>query len=1052
VLHPDIDSQAETSGAGSADQAGRLWSVDAADTSVAPVFLNAPGLNNQNAIKTHVAAAAFGPDGRTVALACPDGTIKLWDAARLGPTTTLLLGRPGPAVHALVFSPTTPGGHRWLASGDQKGTVRLWNLDDRQATDSSVEHNGSQGDILSIAFSPDGRWLVVGSTSAAWFWDLKDNPPAKPITLPGKRGVSTNALAFHPKDPRWVASGGGDGEILLWNLSEIQAKDNPKRLSGHKAPITRLQFTPDGAKVISASEDRTAQLWSFDGGNPVNRPIELARHIGGITCLAVSPHAGARWLATGGSDGQVQLCRLDVEPFEAHRIPLEGSPGTVLDLAFSDDSRWLAIASENKHVEVMSVDGAGRAPKASILLGDQDQVCTSVVMAPDGRLVIGSGPDGTVRVWPLRWLPGLDTLARRLAVRNLSAEELDQHFPEQKYHRTFEHLPVHYSVIEHARRLAKKGQTVEAMDRLTQLKQVDSGLDCDFQALIDLSKAEGLLRNARTFALRGGKERTKAIELFRTAKLLVPGSRVDAQLEADRYEALGLIAEIDWLIDEEVEKIRNTSAASSGSRLADAKKRFESVKDLNKRSPLSLFVEITRVGERLKALELDEEARHLASEVDGLNGAVEKFAKALKMDFHLGYQPDDEARKVRLAVAQLADTEGTRLVQQGYIDDAIKEFEKARSLAPDHFREPPRDRALNVVRLLAFNADKEGRRLAAQAKTQETLDAFRKAHNLDPKAYSYNPEEEVSRAVADTTLWQADGWLGQLQSQVQNNTPDLAEKTFEQAKLKDPSLAFVPKDYVNRVRARLLVLQGRTAARALKLDEAIEKFRQAQRLNWELEFDPEQLARRHVGKAYIGRARYLASTTGHDEDAKAALKKGLDLLTNLKPQEPNRSLDLDAEKQVRLLPALSSVHINLDTRTNPALLSLCRQGFIDEAYSIYERACNVDPLVEVPAEFWNSLCWFAATRDVEGAKRFGFAIDLALALEPENDGFRDTRGLVRALLGDRKGAIRDFEAYISYAQNFKNRKVRRELIRLLRSDTPIARIFTPEVLKQLKTE
>ena len=66
--------------------------------------------------------------------------------------------------------------------------------------------------------------------------------------------------------------------------------------------------------------------------------------------------------------------------------------------------------------------------------------------------------------------------------------------------------------------------------------------------------------------------------------------------------------------------------------------------------------------------------------------------------------------------------------------------------------------------------------------------------------------------------------------------------------------------------------------------------------------------------------------------------------------------------------------------------------------------------------------------------------------------FRDTRGLVRTLLGDREGAIRDFEAYISFAQNFKRRKVRRELIRLLRSDTPIARIFTPEVLKQLKTE
>ena len=392
-------------------------------------------------------------------------------------------------------------------------------------------------------------------------------------------------------------------------------------------------------------------------------------------------------------------------------------------------------------------------------------------------------------------------------------------------------------------------------------------------------------------------------------------------------------------------------------------------------------------------MELDKEARQLASDVDGLNGAVEKFAKALEADWHLGYQPDAEARKVRLALAQLADSEGMRLVRQGNIENAVKEFEKARKLAPEKYTELARDRALNVVPRLASDADKEGRRLAAQPKTQEeALDAFREAHTLAPTTYSYDPEEEVSRVIAEARLVQADGWLGQLQNQVRINRPDLAEKTFEQAKLKDPSLAFAPKDYVNRVRARQLMFQGRTAARALQLDQAIETFRQAQRLNSELEFDPEQLARRHVGKGYIARARYLAATAGH-QDAKGRLKKGLELLANQKPQEPNRSLDIDAEKQVRLFPVLWSVPINLDTRTNPALLNLCKQGFIDEAYSMYERASQVDPLSEVPEQFWNSLAWFAAIRDVEGAKRYGFAIDLALALEPENDNFRDTRGL-----------------------------------------------------------
>ena len=179
----------------------------------------------------------------------------------------------------------------------------------------------------------------------------------------------------------------------------------------------------------------------------------------------------------------------------------------------------------------------------------------------------------------------------------------------------FDQLPVNCTVIEHARKVAKLGRTVEAMDRLTELKQADPGLDCDFQALIDLSKAEGLLLTARTSAQREGKERTRAIELFRAAKLLIPGSSLEAELEADRYEALDMIAKLDELINEEVEKIRNTpnpqsysrlplgdpAAASSGIRFADAKKRFDRLKDLNKRNPPRLFVEIVRVGGRLKA-------------------------------------------------------------------------------------------------------------------------------------------------------------------------------------------------------------------------------------------------------------------------------------------------------------------------------------------------------------------------------------------------------------------------------------------------------------------
>ena len=66
--------------------------------------------------------------------------------------------------------------------------------------------------------------------------------------------------------------------------------------------------------------------------------------------------------------------------------------------------------------------------------------------------------------------------------------------------------------------------------------------------------------------------------------------------------------------------------------------------------------------------------------------------------------------------------------------------------------------------------------------------------------------------------------------------------------------------------------------------------------------------------------------------------------------------------------------------------------------------------MEVPASFWNGLSWHAAVRGVEGAKQFAFATDLSLGDRSSQHGLPDMRGLVRAHLGDRDGAIKDFEA------------------------------------------
>jgi tetratricopeptide (TPR) repeat protein len=182
------------------------------------------------------------------------------------------------------------------------------------------------------------------------------------------------------------------------------------------------------------------------------------------------------------------------------------------------------------------------------------------------------------------------------------------------------------------------------------------------------------------------------------------------------------------------------------------------------------------------------------------------------------------------------------------------------------------------------------------------------------------------------------------------------------------------------------------------------------------------------------------------------LERARELLADAQPREPRRSFEIDLERQVRLYATMSATFRGLGTTVNSAGRALCLQGKVEDAYALYEKACDLDPLLNVSAAFWNNLGWFAALQDPETSRKFDFAADLALALEPANMDYRETRGLARALRGDREGAIKDFEAYHRSSPSYKRRRDRRSWIDQLRQGRPVEEIFTPAVLQRLRKE
>ena len=85
-----------------------------------------------------------------------------------------------------------------------------------------------------MAISPDNRWVVTGSEDkTARLWDLSaKDPAANPVVLRGHEGA-VYAVAISP-DNRWVVTGSEDNTARLWDLSAKDPAANPVVLRGHE--------------------------------------------------------------------------------------------------------------------------------------------------------------------------------------------------------------------------------------------------------------------------------------------------------------------------------------------------------------------------------------------------------------------------------------------------------------------------------------------------------------------------------------------------------------------------------------------------------------------------------------------------------------------------------------------------------------------------------------------------------------------------------------------------------------------------------------------------